>query len=101
MLPVFSFPTVRYGIEILLFSLGAGWWRRVRYMERAGSTDPALSLNERAPCAAFLVPFCLELPYFFLQVHSCFLVVVTCVRPSPPHKKRQRGGRTLRLPISI
>jgi hypothetical protein len=38
-------------------------------MERAGSTGPALSLNERVPCGAFMVPFCLELPYFFLQVH--------------------------------
>jgi hypothetical protein len=38
-------------------------------MERAGSTGPALSLNERVPCGGFLVPFCLELPYFFLQVH--------------------------------
>src|SRR5450759_2843903 len=39
------------------------------YMGKAGSTDPALSLNERVPCGAFMVPFCLELPYFFLQVH--------------------------------
>ena len=38
-------------------------------MERAGSTGPALSLNERVPCGAFMVPFCLELHYFFLQVH--------------------------------
>jgi hypothetical protein len=38
-------------------------------MERTGSTDPALPLNERVPRGAFMVPFCLELPYFFLQVH--------------------------------
>jgi len=54
---------------MLLFSLGAGWWRHIRYMERARSGDPALSLNERVPRGAFLAPFCLELPYFFLQVH--------------------------------
>ena len=35
-------------------------------MERAGSTGPALSLNERVPCGAFMVPFCLELPSFLL-----------------------------------
>src|SRR5450759_5602263 len=38
-------------------------------MERAGSTGPALSLNERVLCGGFMVPFCLELTYFFLQVH--------------------------------
>ena len=34
-----------------------------------GRDQPTPPLNERVPCGAFLVPFCLELPYFFLQVH--------------------------------
>jgi hypothetical protein len=48
---------------------GGGGASGIRYMERAGSPGPALSLNERLPGGAFMAPFCLELPYFFLQVH--------------------------------